>query len=108
MSPTIRNQAKLAGIALAALMASTPFALAVSPSQEECEAAGGTFTKEQGGVQCVITEEEKVSSPNANPNNNAQTTTKDETTTGHGNIENKQQQTINCSGPPGQQDPACP
>lgn len=30
-------------------------AVAASPSQEQCEAQGGTFSKEQGAVQCVTT-----------------------------------------------------
>ena len=72
-------------------------AFAVSPSQEECEAAGGTFTKDQGQVSCVIVEEGK------NPK-----FTDTETTTGQGNIGNKQEQEQACeptgSGkcPPGQ------
>jgi hypothetical protein len=69
-------------------------------------AAGGTFTKEQGQVQCVMTEEDKVG--NQPEHSQGQTTTIEETTTGQGNIDNKQEQTIDCSGPPGQQDPACP
>jgi hypothetical protein len=70
---------------------------AVSPSQEQCEAQGGTFDRQQGEVQCVVVEEGK------NPK-----FTETETTTGQGNIENKQEQQQACeptgSGkcPPGQ------
>jgi Spy/CpxP family protein refolding chaperone len=72
-------------------------AFAVSPSQAECEAAGGTFDRSGGQVSCVIVEEGK------NPK-----FTDTETTTGQGNIENKQEQDSACeptgSGkcPPGQ------
>jgi hypothetical protein len=72
-------------------------AFAASPSQEQCEAQGGTFTKSGGQVQCVIVEEGK------NPK-----FTDTETTTGQGNISNKQQQSDECAGtgsekcPPGQ------
>ncbi len=72
-------------------------AFAVSPSQEECEAQGGTFTRVKGEVQCVIVEEGK------NPK-----FTEEETTTGQGNISNKEATTTECEGtgsgkcPPGQ------
>jgi hypothetical protein len=82
------------------LLAFSPLAFAVSPSESSCEAAGGTFTRESGEVQCVTTE----TVGNAPESSNAQRTTKDEG--GQGNLQNKE--TINCSGPPGQQDPACP
>ena len=86
----------LAGVLAAGALAAAP-AFAAPPSQEECEAAGGTFTKERGQVQCVIVEEGK------NPK-----FTDEETTTGQGNINNKQEQTSECGGtgsgkcPPGQ------
>jgi hypothetical protein len=63
-------------------------AFAASPSQEQCEAQGGTFTKERGEVQCVIVEEGK------NPKFQ-----QEETTTGRGNIENKQQKEEECNRP---------
>jgi hypothetical protein len=72
-------------------------ALAASPSERQCDAAGGTFTKSGGQVQCVIVEEGKNSK-----------FTDTETTTGQGNISNKQQQSNECGGtgsgkcPPGQ------
>jgi hypothetical protein len=82
------------------LLAFSPLAFAVSPSESSCEAAGGTFTRESGEVSCVTTEPVG----NAPESSNAQRTTTDEG--GQGNLQNKE--TINCSGPPGQQDPACP
>ena len=48
----------LAVVALLVALSAVP-AFAVSPSQQECEAAGGTFTRTQGEVQCVIVEEGK-------------------------------------------------
>ncbi len=83
-------------VTLLVAMSAVP-AFAVSPSQEGCEAQGGTFTRERGEVQCVNVEEGK------NPK-----FTETETTTGQGNIENKQEQDTACeptgSGkcPPGQ------
>jgi hypothetical protein len=72
-------------------------AQAASGSQRECEAAGGTYTKSGPDSICVYPEE-KVSNPNASPNNNAQTTQK--TDTGQGNLGNKTES--ECVGPPGQ------
>ena len=86
----------LGGAACLAMSLGTP-ASAVSPSQEECEAQGGTFIREQGQVQCVIVEEGK----------NARFT-EETTTSGQGNIGNKQEQESACEGtgsekcPPGQ------
>jgi hypothetical protein len=85
----------LGALAAGALAAAPAFG--APPSQEECEAMGGTFTKERGQVQCVIVEEGK------NPK-----FTSEETTTGQGNIGNKQQKSTECGGtgsqkcPPGQ------
>jgi hypothetical protein len=84
-------------VAALLMMALAVPAFAVSPSQSECEAQGGTFTRSGGQVQCVIVEEGK------NPK-----FTDTETTTGQGNIANKQEQEQACeptgSGkcPPGQ------
>ena len=72
-------------------------ALAASGSERDCEADGGTYTKSGPDSICVYPEE-KVSNPNANPNNNAQTT--QETETGQGNLGNKTES--ECVGPPGQ------
>jgi hypothetical protein len=72
-------------------------AFAASPSQTQCEASGGTFTKSGGQVSCVTVEEGK------NPK-----FTDTNTTSGQGNISNKQQTSDECGGtgsskcPPGQ------
>jgi hypothetical protein len=63
-------------------------AFAASPSERECMAAGGTFDRQQGQVSCVIVEEGK------NPKFQ-----QEQTTTGRGNIENKQQQSTECDRP---------
>jgi hypothetical protein len=92
----IRRITTLVLAALFMLALAVP-AFAASPSQKQCEAQGGTFTKSGGQVQCVIVEEGK------NPK-----FTDTETTTGQGNISNKQQQNQECGGtgsgkcPPGQ------
>ena len=84
-------------LAATMVVATAAPAFAVSPSQEQCEAQGGTFDRSGGQVECVIVEEGK------NPK-----FTDTETTTGQGNISNKQEQDSECeptgSGkcPPGQ------
>ncbi len=77
-------------VALLVALSAVP-AFAVSPSQQQCEAQGGTFTRSGGEVQCVVVEEGK------NPK-----FTDTETTSGQGNINNKQEQESACEGPPGQ------
>ena len=72
-------------------------ALAASGSQRQCEADGGQYVKNGSAATCVFPEE-SVANENANPNNNGQTT--QDTTTGHGNINNDPVTT--CTGPPGQ------
>jgi len=79
------------------MVATAAPAFAASPSQEQCEASGGQFDRVNGKVVCVKTEEGK------NPKFTDTTTT-----TGQGNISNKQQQSEECGGtgsgkcPPGQ------
>jgi hypothetical protein len=70
----------VAAFMMAALTVTAVAAFAVSPSQEQCEARGGTFDRNQSQVECVVVEEGK------NPK-----FTKEETTTGQGNINNKQE-----------------
>jgi hypothetical protein len=83
-------------VLFATFMVSSTGALAASGSAAECSAAGGTYTKDGPNSICVFPEQ-KVSSPNANPNNNAQTT--QTTSTGQGNLDNKTQ--TQCTGNPG-------
>jgi hypothetical protein len=84
---------------MAALMmvATAVPAFAASPSEQDCVASGGTFTRDGGQVQCVQTTEGK------NPKFTDTTTT-----TGQGNTSNKQRMSDECAGtgsgkcPPGQ------
>jgi hypothetical protein len=105
MSLTIKNQGKLAGIVLAAGLVWTAFgpgtALAASPSQEACTACGGVLVNDSGTKICACPEEKVGNQPE-----NSQGQTTQTTTTGQGNLDNKTE--LNCSGPPGQQDPGCP
>lgn len=77
-------------------------ALAASPSQTQCEADGGTFDNQSGTKVCVLPPDPVGNSENSGGNSQETQTT----TSGQGNLGNKP--AINCSGPPGQQDPACP
>jgi hypothetical protein len=92
----IKRMTMFVATAFFALAMAVP-AFAVSPSQEQCEAQGGTFDRQQGQVSCVIVEEGK------NPK-----FTEETETTGQGNIGNKQETTTECEGtgsdkcPPGQ------
>jgi ribosomal protein L37AE/L43A len=98
MSPTIANQAKLASIALAALLAFTALgsgtALAASPSEEECTACGGTLVNDSGTKICQCAETKK------DVNGNANGTATQTTNTGQGNLDNKS--TSSCTGNQGQ------
>lgn len=92
----MRRLVVIAAITAAAALAAGP-AGAASPSQEQCEAQGGTFDRVQGQVECVIVVEGK------NPHFEAETTT-----TGQGNTANKTEHSKECEGtgsdkcPPGQ------
>jgi hypothetical protein len=87
----------VAGALAAMAVGASGTAFAASPSQTDCEAAGGTFERQQGQVTCVIVEEGK------NPKFTDETTT-----TGQGNVGNKTEEEQACeptgSGkcPPGQ------
>ena len=84
-------------VVTAVMVVSASPGLAASPSQEQCEAQGGTFDRQGGQVTCVVVDEGK------NPK-----FTDTETTSGQGNISNKQEQSSACGGtgsgkcPPGQ------
>jgi hypothetical protein len=98
----IKRMTMFVATAFFALAMAVP-AFAVSPSQEQCEAQGGTFDRQQGQVSCVIVTEEE----GKNPKFTEETTT---TTTGQGNAGNKptEDTTTDCEGtgsdkcPPGQ------
>lgn len=82
---------------LVAIGASVGPASAASPSQQQCEAQGGTFSRENGTVTCTTTETGK------NPK-----FTEETQTSGQGNTGNKTEHSSDCDGtgsdkcPPGQ------
>ena len=78
------------------LALSTTLALAASPSQQECEAAGGTYDRDGGTVSCTFTTTENVgNSPNSS------TTTSTETDSSNGTLNNdpKFEEDDSCAGP---------
>jgi hypothetical protein len=87
----------LVALVVTAVMFSGAPGMAASPSQQQCEAQGGTFDRTNGQVTCVVVDEGK------NPKFTDTTTT-----SGQGNVSNKQQQSSACGGtgsgkcPPGQ------
>jgi hypothetical protein len=88
-----------AAFGLGLLIGSAGAASAASPSQQQCEAAGGTFTKTNGSVSCV------VSDPVGNSENSGgRSQTRDTDAGGQGNLNNKE--TCTASGP-GNQTKAC-
>lgn len=68
---------------------------AISPSQQECEDAGGTFSNQAGTKVCTYDEENVGNAPDHSQSQTTQTTT-----SGQGNNWNKPEE--DCSGPPGQ------
>jgi hypothetical protein len=92
-----------AAVGMLSFLVFAPLAQAVSPSQQECEDASGTFTRIQGTVTCVIEQEpEKVG--NAPPHSNAQETQITEEESSKGTLQNEPQheEETSCTGPPGQ------
>jgi hypothetical protein len=96
----------LVGMAALMMMVIAPAAFAQSPSQQECEAQGGTFDRTQGTVTCTIVEEEEGKNPRF-----TETTTTEESS--KGTLQNEPQfeeeTTVECAGagtsgncPPGQ------
>jgi hypothetical protein len=69
-------------------------ALAASPSEQQCIASGGTFTKVNGTDTCTST-----STTNVGKSSNSQTTTTTNNTGGQGNLGNKTSTSSTCSGP---------
>ena len=85
--------------ALVMLFALSATALGASPSQRDCEAAGGEFTKDGGTVSCTFMTEETVG--NAPTNSNAQTVESTETESSNGTLNNrpKHEESSECDGP---------
>jgi hypothetical protein len=77
------------------LFAFSPTSALASGSSAECEAAGGTYTKDGPNSICVFPEENVGNAPAHSSSQTTQTTT-----TGQGNLGNKPQD--ECTGPAGQ------
>lgn len=90
------------GSATAAIIAIafTP-TLAASPSQRECEAAGGTYTKVNGTVSCEFTTTENVGN---SPNSQTTTSSSEESSQGTLNNTPKHEESSVCAGPGGSGD----
>ena len=95
MSFARKGAIALAGGALVIAGSVAPTTFAASPSQEQCEAQGGTFSKQNGTVTCTTTETGK------NPK-----FTEESQTSGQGNTGNKTEEEQSCEPtghcPPGQ------
>jgi hypothetical protein len=93
---------KLVGLitVFAMVIATSPIVIAQSPSQRECEAAGGTFTRSQGTVTCVIETEDPVGNSEKS-GGKSQSTTKTEEDSSQGTLNNKPkfQEDDSCAGP---------
>jgi hypothetical protein len=76
-------------------LALTP-ALADSPSEQNCEASGGTFTRVQGKVACVT--EDPVGNSESD-GGHSQTTTDEESS--NGTLQNDPHHQDSCTGPGG-------
>lgn len=89
------------GTATLALMAlaSAP-AMAASPSQAQCENAGGTYTKVNGTVSCTFTTVDPVGNSEKS-GGKSQTTTSTEEESSQGTLNNKPQheESSTCKGP---------
>ena len=84
----------VAGALVLGSLATAGPVLAASPSQTQCEAAGGTFTNDSGTKTCTF--------PATAPGKSSPTgaSGSQDTTSGQGNLGNKTEQ--NCTGNPGQ------
>ena len=88
-------------ISVLCLLGAAPTAFAASPSQLECEAAGGTFDRTNGEVSCVYP---VVSDPVGNSERSggkSQTVDTQETESSQGTLNNKpkHEETSSCEGP---------
>jgi hypothetical protein len=88
--------------AVCMVIAMSATALAVSPSEAECEAAGGTFSRDQGTVSCVIATSDPVGN-SENSGGKSQTVDSEDTETSQGNTTNETSphnvDTSECRGP---------
>ena len=85
---------KIRHIAAALALSLSGSVYAVSPSEALCEASGGTFTRVEGVVMCLVTTTENVGN-----STNSSTTTTNTSTGGQGNTGNKTTSGSTCGGP---------
>lgn len=88
-----KNQARRVVVVVAASVVLLPAfgmgsALAASPSQLECEAAGGTFDRQNGQVSCTFATSDPVGNSESS-DGKSQTRDTTDTDTGQGNSGNK-------------------
>jgi hypothetical protein len=75
-------------------------ALAASPSQTQCESAGGTFSRDGGQVSCTFTTSDPVGNSESSGGHSQTVDTTDQTTS-NGTLNNRPQRehTSDCQGP---------
>ena len=85
-------------LALGVCLAVAPGASAASPSQTDCEADGGTFTRTNGSVSCVVVTSDPVgNSESSGGKSQSRDTSTDDG--GQGNLDNKETTESTSSGP---------
>ena len=86
--------------AMAMVMAFSATALGASPSQAECEQAGGTFDRSQGEVSCTFVTSDPVGN-SENSGGNSQTVDSEDTESSNGTLNNqpKHAESSECTGP---------
>jgi hypothetical protein len=92
--------AGLSALALSVAMLAGAPAYGASPSQLECEAAGGTFERITGTVSCTFVEEDPVGNSESSGGKSQTTTTTTEESS-KGTLQNEPQydETSECVGP---------
>lgn len=88
----------MAVLAAVSLVAFSVPAMAVSPSEAQCEALGGEFDRTQGEVTCVIATSDPVGNSESS-GGKSQTRDTTTTSTGQGNSGNKSKSSSCTSGP---------
>jgi hypothetical protein len=85
----------------AMLLAFASVAFAASPSQQECEDAGGTFDRTQGEVTCTYppVEDPVGNSENSGGKSQSTTTTEEESSNGTLNNRPQHEESEECTGP---------
>ena len=87
-------------LALMALMAMAVPALAISPSQQECENSGGTWAKDGGNVSCThVTSDPVGNSENSGGKSQSRDTSSSDSSNGTLNNDPQFEEVDTCSGP---------